>query len=265
MPDNQLTVLVLGDVIGQSGCRAVLTSIAKLQKSHNADITIVNGENAVDGFGITPEVASRFLSAGADVITSGNHIWQKQEVFEYLDQEQRLLRPANYPGGNPGHGVYVVESKGFKVAVINLQGRDRMYPIDCPFRKSKEILRKLPADLDARIVDFHAESVDEKEALGVHLDGHVSALYGTHTHVQTADERILESGTAYISDIGACGPRDSVIGFKADLSMERARTQLPIRNEVSNNPATIHGISLRIDRATGRTQAISRIREESLV
>lgn len=265
MPANELTVLVLGDVIGQSGCRAVLTSIARLQKSHNADITVVNGENAVDGFGLTSEIASRLFSAGADVITSGNHIWQQQEVYEYLDREERVLRPANYPSGNPGHGVYVVESKGLTVAVLNLQGRERMYPIDCPFRKAKELLRKLPDHCDARIVDFHAESVEEKEALGLHLDGKVSVVYGTHTHVQTGDERILAGGTAYISDIGACGPRGSVIGFKPDLSMERARTQLPIRNEVSNNPATIHGICLRVDRESGKATSITRIREESLV
>lgn len=265
MPASELSILVLGDVIGQAGCRAVLTSLTRLQKSYSADITVVNGENAVDGFGLTSEIGARFFSAGVDVITSGNHIWQQQEVYDYLDYEERVLRPANYPGGNPGHGVYVVESKGFKVAVMNLQGRERMYPIDCPFRKSRELLRKLPDGCNAVVVDFHAESVDEKEALALHLNGQISVLYGTHTHVQTADERILDGGTAYISDIGACGPRNSVIGFKPEMSVERAKTQLPIRNEVSNNPATIHGIHLRVDRDSGKATAITRIKEESLV
>jgi hypothetical protein len=265
MPDSPYRVLVLGDIIGQAGSRAVLTSLANLRKSTHADFVIINGENAADGFGIMPELAGQLFSAGIDVITTGNHVWQKREILDYLDTQDRILRPANYPGGNPGHGVCVVESKGARVGVVNLQGRIRLAPIDCPFRRGKEVLRKLSGDADIVIVDFHAEATDEKEALAFHLDGQVSALFGTHTHVQTADERVLPKGTAYLTDIGACGPRESVIGFKPEISVERAQTQLPLRNEVSNNAAVLHGALIEVDRSNGKATSIHRIREESLV
>jgi len=265
MPAKECRLLVLGDVIGQSGCRAVVTALSGLIRSHNADIVIVNGENAADGFGITPEIAAGFFSAGASVITTGNHVWQKSEVFPYLDSEEHILRPANYPSGNPGHGSCVVEARGFKLGVINLQGRERMWSIECPFRKAKELVRKMRQQVQFIVIDFHAEATDEKEALGCHLDGDVALVYGTHTHVQTADERILSGGTAYITDIGASGPRDSIIGFVPEISVERMRTQMPLRNEVSNNPAIIHGILVTLDPETGKATGITRIAEESLV
>ena len=257
--------MMLGDVIGRSGMRAVVTSLARLRKEHRADFIIVNGENAADGFGITSEIAGELFSAGVNVITTGNHIWQQKEVYSYLDREERILRPANYPGGDPGHGHCVVDAKGTRVGVLNLQGRIRLAPIDCPFRKGKEIARKLANEADFIFIDLHAEATDEKEAIAWHLSPDAIAVVGTHTHVQTADERILGGRTAYITDVGACGPRDSVIGFEPKISVDRARTQLPLRNEVSNNPAMIHGIVVEVDLDAGKAVGVTRIQEESLV
>jgi metallophosphoesterase (TIGR00282 family) len=265
MPAKPYRLLMLGDVIGRSGIRAVVTSLKRLQKEHRADFVIVNGENAADGFGITPDIADNLFNSGADVITTGNHIWQKKEVYPYLDRVDTILRPANYPGGNPGHGSCVVDAKGVKLGVINLQGRVRLAPIDCPFRRGKEVLRKLTAEADFVFVDLHAEATDEKEAIAQHLSPDVIAVVGTHTHVQTADERILRGRTAYITDVGACGPRNSVIGFDPRISVDRAKTQLPLRNEVSNNPATIHGVVVEVDPDEKRALSITRVQEDSLV
>lgn len=263
MPAKDFTVLILGDIIGRSGVRAVVSCLSGLVKRYGADFVLVNGENAADGFGITPQIATQLFSAGVHVITTGNHIWQQREIFDYLDQEERILRPANYPGGNPGHGLCVVESRGVRVAVLNLQGRRRMYTIDCPFRKAKELLRKTTADVI--LVDLHAEATDEKEALAFSLDGQVNAIVGTHTHIQTADDRILPRGTGFITDIGACGPADSVIGFDPVISVERARSQLPLRNEVSDNLAVMHGAVVTVDRDGWKTTGFERFAEESLV
>jgi 2',3'-cyclic-nucleotide 2'-phosphodiesterase len=265
MPDKPYRILMLGDVIGRSGLRAVVTALSRLKKEQHADFVIVNGENSADGFGINSEIAGELFSAGVDVITTGNHIWQQKEVYPYLDREERILRPANYPGGNPGHGSCVVAAKGTRVGVVNLQGRVRLAPIDCPFRKGKEIARKLANDADFIFIDFHAEATDEKEALAWHLLSDAIAVVGTHTHVQTADERILGGRLAYITDVGACGPSDSVIGFDPTISMDRVRTQLPIRNEVSNNTAVIHGVLVEVDRDEKKALSIRRIQEESLV
>lgn len=256
---------MLGDVIGRSGLRAVVTFLSRLQKSYRADFTIVNGENAADGFGITSEIAGELFSAGTDVITTGNHIWQQKEVYSYLDREERILRPANYPGGNPGHGSCVVDAKGVRVGVLNLQGRVRLAPIDCPFRRGKEILRKMAGEAEFVFVDLHAEATDEKEAIAQHLSPEAIAVVGTHTHIQTADERIIKGRTAFITDVGASGPRDSVIGFDPSISVERARTQLPLRNEVSNSPSIIHGVLVEVDRDEKKALSIERIQEESLV
>jgi hypothetical protein len=265
MPDKPFRVLMLGDIVGQSGYRAVLTSVAKLVKNYSADFVTINAENAADGFGITEEIASELFGAGFHALTSGNHVWQRKEVYAYLDSEARVLRPANYPGGNPGHGTCVVEAKGVRVGVVNLQGRVRMPSIDCPFRKGKEIVRKLREQTDLLLVDFHAESPHEKEALAWHLDGAVAAVVGTHTHVQTADERVLPNGTAFISDLGACAPRDSVIGFEPDISIERMKTQLPLKNAPSDSPGIIYGAFIEVDRESGHARSIERVREESLV
>lgn len=256
---REITALLLGDIVGQPGCRAVFIRLKSLIKKYHSDIVIANGENAADGFGITPEIMEQLFSSGVDVITSGNHIWQKKEIFSYFDTQERLLRPANYPKEAPGHGYCEVEVKGVKVAVINLQGRDRLSPIDCPFHVGKNILKKLKSRI--RIVDFHAEAPDEKEALAYYLDGSVSAVVGTHTHIQTADERILEKGTAFITDIGMTGPVNTVIGMDIPTAIKRALTQLPLKMEVPDEPAEIRGVLLRIDEETGKTLSIERVHD----
>lgn len=260
-----VTTLVVGDVIGQPGCRALFSLLPGAIKATGAQFVIVNGENAADGFGLTPEQVGQFFQAGANVITSGNHIWHREELFRTLDQEQRLLRPHNYPKNNPGHGYGVYEARGNKIGVINLQGRYRMKPIDCPFRGSREAIRAVKKETKLILIDFHAEDTEEKECLGLYLDGEVTAIFGTHTHVATADERILPKGTAYITDIGATGPAKSVIGFDPDISVERVLTQMPLRNEVAEAAAALNGVVITADADSGRASAIERYRADSSV
>lgn len=257
---KKISVLVLGDVVGQPGCRALFFKLPGLIKKYKTDVVIVNGENASDGFGILPEEAQKFFSRGVDVITTGNHIWQKREIYPMMEKENAMIiRPANYPPGVPGTGDAVVVVKGVEVSVVNLLGRVRMgLPVDCPFRKSQDFLKKNKKK-KVVIVDFHAEDTMEKEALAWYLDGKVSAVVGTHTHVQTADERILPKGTAYITDIGMTGPDESVIGTKPEISIRRALTQLPLKMEVVDNKATIHGVLIQIDGDSGRALSIERV------
>lgn len=263
MSDQTITALFLGDVIGQAGARAVYAHLKQLARRVGADIVIVNGENASEGFGLTPETVRSFFEAGATVITTGNHVWQRKDVLPLLDDEPRLLRPANYPSGVPGHGSCTVDVRGTTVAVANLQGRKRMPTTDCPFRKATDLVRSLERETRIVLIDFHAEATDEKEAFAHHLDGSVSAIVGTHTHVATADAHVLPKGTAFQSDLGACGPGDSVIGFDPDISIRRALTQLPLRNEVSGQPVVLHGTAVTIDVATGHAESIRPIVETS--
>ena len=260
---DTVTALFLGDVIGQAGTRAVFAHLKRIAKRVAADLVIVNGENAAAGFGLTQDGVSALFDAGAMVITSGNHIWQQRDVMRLLDDEPRLLRPANYPSGTPGHGMCVLEVRGIKVAVMNLQGRKRMPAIDCPFRKAGDLIRSLDRDTRVILIDFHGEATDEKEAFAHHLDGAVSAIVGTHTHVATNDARVLPKGTAYQTDLGACGPGDSVIGFVPGISIQRALTQLPLRNEVSDSIVVLHGAAITIDAETGKAIEIVPIRERS--
>jgi len=257
---KNISVLILGDVVGQPGCRALFFKLPGLIKKYKADLVIVNGENASDGFGILPEEAEKFFSRGVDVITSGNHIWQKREIYRLLEKENtKIIRPANYPPGVPGKGEVTVNVKGTDVMVVNLLGRVRMgLPVDCPFRKSHEILKKNNKK-KVVIVDFHAEDTLEKEALAWYLDGKVSAVIGTHTHIQTADERILPKGTAYITDIGMTGPDDSVIGTKPDISIRRSLTQLPLKMEVADNQSTIKGVLIKVSTDSGKAGSIERV------
>ncbi len=232
--------------------------LPQLKKEYHADIVVVNGENAANGFGLSVEIMRQFFERGADVITSGNHIWQQEELLPLLDSEQRLLRPANYAPQVPGHGQVIVEAGGRKVAVVNLQGRHMLPSIDCPFRVGTDVVEKLRKQTPVILVDFHAESTDEKEALAFHLDGKVSALVGTHTHVQTADEKILPKGTAYITDLGMSGPRDSVIGSNPAVSIEKQQSQMPLRNEILEGPGYLQGVCVVIDNATGKAKSIQR-------
>ncbi len=260
---DTITALFLGDVIGQAGARAVFARLKQMTRSVSADLVVINGENAAEGFGVTVDGVSALFDAGASIITTGNHIWQQREVLSLLDSEPRLLRPANYPPGIPGHGQAVLEVRGVKVAVLNLQGRSRMPAIDCPFRKATDMIRALERETRIVLIDFHAEATDEKEAFGQHLDGSVSAVVGTHTHVATSDARILPKGTAYQTDLGACGPAESVIGFVPQISIQRALTQLPLKNEVSGNQVVLHGAAVKIDVDTGKALAITPIVETS--
>ena len=234
--------------------------VRELVASQNIHLTIANGENAAGGFGITAPLADELFGYGVDVLTSGNHIWDKREIYEYLPRQPRLLRPANYPEGLPGCGVIVVEARnGARCAIINLQGRALMTPIDCPFRKADAILAGLPPDVRIRFVDFHAELTSEKTAMGWYLDGRVSAVVGTHTHIPTADTRILPGGTAYQTDVGMTGPYHSVIGVDKQMIIEKFLTQLPMRMEAAKHGAELHGVIVEVDESTGRAASIRRV------
>ena len=255
---NEIRALILGDVIGTPGSRALFFGLKKLIKEHRADLVIVNGENIASGFGMMPDDARLLFDAGADVITSGNHIWQKREILDLLDSEDRLLRPANYPPGVPGHGICIIEKKKQKIAVINLLGLSRMgFNGLCPFQTARKLVQKNRADVC--IIDFHAEDPMEKEALAIHMDGQVSLLFGTHTHVQTADERILPGGCGYITDIGMVGPGGSIIGSDPQQSIRRSLTQLPLKMEVLDAEAVICGLTAVI--RDGKAVELKRIRQ----
>jgi 2',3'-cyclic-nucleotide 2'-phosphodiesterase len=255
-----LTILCVGDVFGEPGRRAVQVLLPKLRKQHEVDLAIVNVENSAGGFGVTPQMARAFLEQGVDVMTSGNHIWDKKEIVEHIAKENLLLRPANFPVGTPGAGHVTVKAGPHKVAVLNLMGRVFMLPIDCPFRKADELLPELRKDTPIIIVDMHAEATSESQAMGWHLDGRVSAVVGTHRHVQTADERVLPQGTAYITDLGMTGPTDSVIGVDKDLALDRFISQMPNRFEPAKGPVALHGVLIKVDPETGRGLSIERLR-----
>jgi 2',3'-cyclic-nucleotide 2'-phosphodiesterase len=256
-----LTILCVGDVFGESGRRAVQALLPRLRKQHEADLAIVNVENAASGFGVTPQIARSILEHGADVMTSGNHIWDRKEIIEYIVKENLLLRPANYPLGTPGSGSVVVKAGPHKVAVLNLMGRV-FFPqqLDCPFRKADEEVARLGQDTPIIVVDAHCEATSESQALGWYLDGRVSAVVGTHRHTQTADERILPKGTAFITDLGMTGPVDSVIGVDPELAIGRFLSQMPNRFEPAKGPAALQGAVIRIDPDTGKALGIERLR-----
>ncbi len=252
-----MRILFIGDVFASPGRRMVAESLPDLISAERIDLVIANAENAAGGFGVTPPVAEELFGMGIDVLTSGNHIWDKKETFDYLERQRRLLRPANYPGNLPGSGVHVGRGRnGVEAAVINLQGRTHMLPIDDPFRKADQILADLDADVKVRIVDFHAEVTSEKVAMGWYLDGRVSAVIGTHTHVPTADARILPNGTAYLTDVGMTGPYDSIIGVERDIILRRFLTGLPVRMEPAKGKVELHSVILDVDEATGRAVSI---------
>jgi metallophosphoesterase (TIGR00282 family) len=254
-----MNVLFIGDVVGAPGRRALEELLPRLVDHYFLDLVIANGENAAGGLGITPQVADQLLGQGIDVLTSGNHIWKHKEIIPYLEATDRLIRPANYPPETPGRIYTIVETaSGEKAAVFNLEGRVFMSPLECPFRTADRVLASLPSQVKVIIVDMHAEATSEKQAMGWHLDGRVSAVVGTHTHVQTADERILPGGAGYISDAGMTGPVDSVIGMKKEIILERFLSQLPQPFKVATQNIQLQGVILKID-AQGRCQEISRV------
>ncbi len=227
-------------------------------RANEIDLAIANGENAAGGFGITPAIAEDLLKLGIDVLTTGNHIWDKREIYDYLDRQPRLLRPANYPQG-PGQGLVTVKARnGVECAVINLQGRTYMPSTECPFRKADALLSQLNPEVKVRFVDFHAEVTSEKMAMGWHLDGRVSAMVGTHTHIPTADTRILPGGTAYQTDCGMTGPYHSVIGVETELILQRFLSGMPVRMEAAKKSAELHSVIVDVDEETGRARAVRR-------
>ena len=255
-----MKILFIGDVVGKPGRQALAAFLRKVQEAHGIDLTVANGENAAGGFGITPETAADLLRLGVDVITSGNHIWDKKEVLGYIPKESRLLRPLNYPPGAPGYGSIVVTAReGTKVAVLNASGRVFMNDFDCPFRTTLAEIEALAGEARVRVVDFHAEATSEKIAFGRFLDGRVSAVVGTHTHVQTADERVLPGGTAYISDLGMTGPSESVIGVEADIVVRKFLTGMPERFETAKGLPQLQGAVVAIDPGSGIALGIERI------
>jgi len=252
-----MRILFVGDIVGKGGRRVLREQLQCLQSSHQVDFTIVNVENSAGGFGVTPGIGRQVLDLGVDVMTSGNHIWDQKDIYPYLDREAKLLRPANYPAGLPGSGVITTHSQiGVPVAVVNLQGRVFMPNIDCPFQTADKILDRLSGEVSVIVVDFHAEATSEKMAMGWFLDGRVSALVGTHTHVPTADARILPGGTAYITDVGMSGSYESVIGMSREGAVERFLSGLPGRLQPETSQPRLSSAILDIDASSGKASAI---------
>jgi metallophosphoesterase (TIGR00282 family) len=257
-PDD-MKILMIGDVVAKPGRLAVLERIQDLREQYDIDLALMNAENVAGGFSITPSLAEQLFNAGIDVMTSGNHIFDKREAIEYIGRQPRLLRPANYPPGTPGSGLWTGEIKGVKVAVFNLMGRVFMPPSDDPFRIAEDVLKSLPEEIKIRIVDIHAEATSEKVAMGWFLDGRVSAVVGTHTHVQTADERILPKGTAYLTDVGMTGSYSGVIGMEKGDVIARFTSAIGKRAEHSTGDAHICAVVIDVDQDSGRALGIERI------
>ncbi|MFQ5881629.1 MAG: TIGR00282 family metallophosphoesterase [Candidatus Methylomirabilales bacterium] len=254
-----MRVLFVGDIVGKPGRQIASAQIPGLQREYEIILTIANAENAAGGIGITPSVAEELFRVGIDLLTSGNHVWDKKEAELYIAAERRLLRPANYPEEAPGSGVAIWEHGGRRVGVLNLQGRVFMPTIDCPFKVGEQKIALLKQATDLIIVDFHAEATSEKQAFARFVDGRVSAVIGTHTHVQTADEQILPAGTAYISDVGMTGASDSVIGVDASDVIRRFLTQMPSKFRVAKGTPILSAVVLDLEEETGRARAITRL------
>ena len=258
-----MKILFIGDIVGAPGREAIKKLVAPLKQELQIDFVVANAENASGGSGITSKVAVELFTSGVDVLTSGDHIWKKPEIFELINQEERILRPLNFPSGAPGRGANVFKAKnGAKVGVININGRVFMEALECPFKTALAAAQELAAETKIIIVDIHAEATSEKIALGWYLDGKVSAIFGTHTHIQTADEKILPQGTAYITDVGMTGPHDSVIGRRVEDVLTRFLSSIPVRFEVAEGNIQLHGALVEIDEVTGRARSILRIQRK---
>lgn len=256
-----MNILFIGDIVGSPGRLMLQNYITKLKQIYKPTITIVNGENAAGGKGITEKIAKQFYEQGVQVITLGNHTWDQKGIENFLDQNARIIRPANFPPGTPGNGFTVIQINEQKVGIINLQGRTYLPPIDCPFRKADEIISQLQKQTSIILVDFHAEATSEKEAMGWYLDGRVSAVVGTHTHVQTADEKILPKGTAYITDVGMTGPSYGILGMSKEAVLYRFTTAMPSRFEVTKEgPTQLNAVLIAVESKTGLAKRIERIR-----
>lgn len=254
-----MNLLFIGDIFASAGRSIVADRLHYIVSTENIDLAIANAENSAGGFGITPLIAEELFNMGLHVLTSGNHIWDKREINDYLNKQPRLLRPANYPEELPGRGVTVVKSRsGVECAIVNLQGRSHMTPIDCPFRKADAILASIPEHVKVRFVDFHAELTSEKMAMGWHLNGRASAVIGTHTHIPTADTRVLSGGTAYQTDVGMTGPYNSVIGVEKETVLRRFMTGVSSRMEAARGGVELHSVIVDIDEQTGKARSIKR-------
>ncbi|MDD5475187.1 MAG: TIGR00282 family metallophosphoesterase [Syntrophales bacterium] len=256
-----MRLLFIGDIVGKPGRRAIKQLLPGIRADKGIDFVVANCENAAGGFGVTPEVIDELFKCSIDVLTSGNHIWDKRDIIDVLDEYPLLLRPANYPAGSPGRGCVVadsLESNG-NLAVINLEGRVFMRPLDCPFKTAQGHIEALEGETRVIIVDMHAEATSEKQAIGWFLDGRVSAVIGTHTHVQTADERILPNGTAYISDAGMTGAFDSVLGIRKEPAIERFLSVRPFKFDVAKGDIRLQGVIIDVDDSTGKSLSISRL------
>jgi metallophosphoesterase (TIGR00282 family) len=253
-------ILFLGDIFGKPGREIAKRAVPALVERRDIDFVIANVENSAAGFGVTGDIADTILSYGVDVMTSGNHIWDKKEVLDYIPRQPKLLRPANYPAGVPGRGSYVGRTRtGEPVGVINLMGRIFMTPLDDPFASAIREIDAMRAKTRVIVVDFHGEATSEKVAMAWHLDGRVTAVFGTHTHVQTADERVLPKGTACLTDVGMTGPHDSIIGVSVDAALGRFLTAMPARFESATGPGRLNAVIVTADPATGKATAIERL------
>lgn len=257
-----MILLFFGDIVGKPGRLAVRQLLPKLIHRERADFVVANCENVASGAGIDPDSCRELFDAGVDVLTSGNHVWRRKEIYDYLDREPRLLRPANYPPGAPGRGWGVFTTAGgTPVAVANLIGRVFMDAVDCPFQAADRIVAEVRQQTPVLFVDMHCDATSEKAAMAYHLAGRASGVVGSHTHVQTADARVIDGGTAFLTDAGMCGPRDSIIGVKPELALRRFLTHLPVRFETASGPTLVQGAAIEIDVETGRAAAIRRIQE----
>lgn len=255
-----MKIMLTGDVIGHPGRKAFREHTPRIREKYGIDVVVVNGENSAGGKGITRRSLDELYQAGADIVTSGNHVWDKKDVLEFIDQEPFLIRPANYPEGAPGKGYCVYPFKAKNIGVVNLSGRAFMPDMDCPFQKIEEILRQLQRECDIIFLDFHAETTSEKMAMGWYLDGRVNAVVGTHTHIQTADDRILPEGTAYITDLGMVGSWNSILGVKTEIILQKFTTCLPCRFDLEESgPMVFSALIVDIDDATNRTIGVERI------
>jgi len=256
-----MKVIIIGDVVGKPGRKVLAAALKGLKEKHEAEFVVANVENAAEGAGVVPKVGDEILNAGVDVMTSGNHIFDKKEVIGYIENQTRLLRPANYAPEAPGRGLWLGSTaSGTQVAVINIQGRVFMPPTDCPFRTADRLLAEIGKRASVIIVDHHAEATSEKLAMGRYLDGRVSVVVGTHTHVQTADEQILSGGTGYITDLGMTGPYDSVIGVESQLVITRFLRGLPVRYQTASENPELHGVVVEVDERSGKAVSIVRLR-----
>jgi metallophosphoesterase (TIGR00282 family) len=254
-----MRILFIGDIFASAGRSIVAEKLHYIVSTENIDLAIANAENSAGGFGITPLIAEELFNMGMEVLTSGNHVWDKRELYDYLDRQPRLIRPANYVDELPGRGVAIVKGRnGHQCAVINLQGRTHMPATQCPFRKADQILDSLDPAVKVRFVDFHAELTSEKMAMGWYLNGRVSAVVGTHTHIPTADTRILSGGTAYQTDVGMTGPYTSVIGVDKDIILRRFLTGVPVRMEAARGGVELHAVVIDVDDATGKAVEFKR-------